>query len=133
MKDGKIVIYLSGPMSGYDSCNYPEFVRVTKILRDAGYYVLNPVEFDSPEFLMGEPTWKDYLVRDLKIMLEHADIIDMVTLLDGWNPSRGSKGEVYMGWEILDVEVNKFTENENGFKLLPMNIKTSVSGEVKVA
>ena len=126
MKDGKAVIYLSGPMSGYPSENYPEFVRVTKILRDAGYYVLNRVEFDSPEFLMTEPHWRDYLARDLKMMLENKDIIDMVTLLDGWNPSRGSKAEVYMGWEILDVPVNKFKEDKGGFVLAPMKIVTEV-------
>jgi hypothetical protein len=125
MRNGKIVIYLSGPMSGYENCNYDEFNRVTKILRDAGYIVLNPVEFDTPDFIKTNPTWRDYLKRDLQGMLAEEDV-DMVALLNKWNPSRGSKAEVFMGKEILGADICKFNENKTGFTLDPIEVDTEV-------
>lgn len=40
-------IYIAGPMSGYEDCNYPAFAQVAAILRNAGYEVVSPAELND--------------------------------------------------------------------------------------
>lgn len=93
-------LYVLGPMTDVPHSNAPEFHRVTGHLRDRGHEVFNPVEFDEAEGLdldaanWTEPEYVDLLRRDLLRILE-ADV-DGGVALDGWEESRGARGEVHV-------------------------------------
>ena len=58
------IIYVSGPMSNLPHLNYPEFHRVTKILRESKeYIVLNPAEYTLPD-----TNWEECLKLDLTLL-----------------------------------------------------------------
>lgn len=97
------VLYLSGPMSGYPDCNYPEFNRVAAELEDAGFAVHNPASE-----AVGA-SYRSIVGDDIKRLID----CDGVALLTGWQRSRGAVVErqvatllqkpVHMYWEWIDL------------------------------
>lgn len=84
----KAVLYLSGPMTGYEDYNYPMFFAVAEQLRQAGYGVINPADFSK-----GTADWTDCLRRDAALVA----MADGVATLPGWELSRGANVEVTLG------------------------------------
>lgn len=86
-RDGSVpppVLYLSGPMTGVESFNFPAFNSAAEQLRQKGFPVLNPADFG-----WGEPDWGKNVARDLAL-LGHAEIL---VQLPGWETSRGASLE----------------------------------------
>ena len=83
------VLYLAGPMSGIEHCNYPRFNEVAGYLRDAGFIVLNPAEISAGT----RAHYRDYLRSDLRAMLDCQGI----ATLEGWEFSHGARNEVACG------------------------------------
>lgn len=81
----KETIYISGPMTGIDDYNYPEFERHASEFRSDGIAVISPHEI-TPEF--GLP-YSHYMKRDIAALL----LCDAIIMLDGWENSRGAKLE----------------------------------------
>ncbi len=94
-------IYLSGPMRGKKDYNFPEFDRVTKILRSHGHDIISPAEADreeghdpisDPE---GYEKWvksdavKNAFERDIRDISS----CDAIYMLDGWENSIGATAE----------------------------------------
>mgnify|MGYP007071572672 CR=1 FL=1 len=105
-----MIIYLSGPMSGYPQFNFPEFHRCAGILRSAGYVVLSPAEFfgDTPDAVtLSRAT---VLRMDIHALLQ----VEGVVVLHGWEISRGAVTEVRIAWE-LGLPVYRF-----GTPVLPL-------------
>lgn len=99
------VWYLAGPMTGIPQFNYPMFFRVADALRNTGYRVMSPAEFDKPDALEkilastdGAPnsagSWGDFLAHDVKVI---ADEVDGLVFLPGWEKSRGARLEAFIG------------------------------------
>lgn len=98
--------YLAGPMSGYEKDNLPAFVKAAQELRDHGYAIVTPAEFEGDEIaqrvLAGEgtfnelagKTWGHVLGRDVEII---ADECGAIIFLDGWENSRGARLEAFVG------------------------------------
>ena len=86
-------IYISGPMSGYDECNYPAFNAAAEELRSLGYEVFNPAEHNT-----GASYWET-LRGDMEALLT----CDAVALLDGWHYSKGASIEVHMATVLEHV------------------------------
>lgn len=103
-------LYIAGPMSGIPQFNYPAFLRAAGLLREMGYEVYCPAEMDSPEAQAAalasptgsfdelesngcDETWGDFLKNDVKLI---ADEVDAVTLLPGWETSRGARMEAFV-------------------------------------
>jgi hypothetical protein len=86
------ILYVSGPMSGYDDYNWPSFKEATRQLRKAGYEVRCPTEsgagFDMP--------WVECLKLSLKAMMD----CSAVALLPGWEHSRGATIEVDLAHKL---------------------------------
>jgi hypothetical protein len=110
-----LTFYLAGPMSGIPQFNYPEFHRIAKELREAGYNIISPVEEDSPELqatlmaskdglvnglqhvdtkakVEGE-SWGDILARDVQTIFNRCD---GVVVMQDWGKSRGARLEVFV-------------------------------------
>ena len=100
------MIYISGPMTGIENYNYPEFIRVANSLKQLGEKIINPVEICS--HLDGKSaSWQDYM----DICLPAVDKCDTIYLLKGWQRSKGAKLELFRAMEkgldsILQSEVN---------------------------
>lgn len=85
-------IYLAGPMTGLPDFNFPEFNRVAKIMRDAGYTVSNPAEINAN---VGA-SWADCLRRDIPELLK----CEGIYLLTGWHNSKGAKLEYHITQQL---------------------------------
>ena len=99
MKNGKVCVYIAGPMTGYENWNFDQFNAAEAILRERGYEVINPASFGS------EDSWQDCLRRDFKHIMEFCDII---MTLPNWHESRGATLEVFVCSQI-GMPVESFT------------------------
>lgn len=92
--------YLSGGMSGYPDGNRPQFQIAAAMLRERGYDVCNPIEFDeSPDL-----PWSDYLRKDIRALMDCGGVIT----LPGWQESRGASLEVHIA-HALGMQVLPFS------------------------
>ena len=96
------LIYVSGPMTGYEDFNRPSFNTARDYLQDNGFSVIIPG--DDEEYSIAERlAWKvekeqmnAYMFRDfLHILTANA-----VAVLPGWTESKGSRAEVLVAQEI---------------------------------
>ena len=93
--------YVSGPMSGYPEHNATQFTSVAKLLRERGYDVCNPIEFDESPGL----AWSEYLRKDIRALMDCQGVIT----LPGWQESRGAALEVHiahaLGMTVLPLSM----------------------------
>lgn len=93
-------IYVSGPMTGLPDLNFPAFNLAATHLRDAGFDVVNPAEFDQGP----NPTWEACMRTDIKALMD----CDGVAFLPGWFSSRGAVVEIYnataLKMQVLSVD-----------------------------
>ena len=105
-------LYLSGKMSGLEHFNFPEFHRVTGLLREAGHEVYNPAEADSdPETGLPDPE-KCALPREVFLRRDVMVIASRklgVVLMPSWKESIGAKLEAAVA-QYLGLPVYAFVE-----------------------
>lgn len=88
-------VYVAGPMTGRDDWNFPEFERATAELREAGFEVQSPHEFDLEDGFDPSGDGADFDLREaLERDVEAVLAADGVALLDGWEESPGAVVEV---------------------------------------
>lgn len=92
--------YLSGGMSGYPDHNKPQFEIAAQMLRERGYEICNPIEFDESPGL----PWSDYLRKDIRALMGCGGVIT----LPGWHESRGASLEVHIA-HALGMQVLPFS------------------------
>jgi hypothetical protein len=96
---GSMIIYISGPMTGYPELNYPAFQNAAQQLRELGYAVISPHEVEPLE-----QTWVGYMRADIKALMD----CQKVVTLSGWENSRGARIEVNLakelGMKVVDYE-----------------------------
>ncbi len=92
-----MILYFSGPMSGYRDHNFPAFHAAAKRLREMGYDVINPAEIEQENLL----DWSACLRNDLRELLR----ANAVVTLSGWQHSRGARLEVHVA-RALGMPVN---------------------------
>lgn len=124
--------YLAGPMSNLPKFNFPEFMRYAQALRNQGYNICNPAEFEHEiaravmsndtgshkklaEFLGAQgikaPTWADCLKRDTDYV-EHDKCVGVICM-PGWEHSQGAQFETYVAWKFFKpihaFDIDSFT------------------------
>lgn len=99
-------LYISGPMRGHPMNNFPAFFKASLRLRELGYDVLNPAEYDmaaglDPHAELKNGTLESSLARDTRHVLE----ADGIVMIDGWRNSVGARYERaiahYTGKEVF--------------------------------
>lgn len=111
----KPVVFIAGPMTGYQDYNRAEFDAEASVLADRGFTVLNPA------ILPNGLEHQQYLAITLA-MLEQAD---SVFLLDGWEKSQGAMQEflrarelglvfMFQSWETATLAIlhNRYSPQE---------------------
>lgn len=81
------VVYISGPMRGYEDFNYPAFHKASDYLTKGGYEVLNPAENFNGDTNLPLET---YMRADLSMLLEATGIF----MIKGWQNSEGARLEL---------------------------------------
>ena len=115
--------YLSGQMSGIDGYNFPEFHRNTEMLRETGWHIFNPAEFDGvadPKFTDEDLRWRYFLTRDVRILMDLN--LTHILFLPGWQKSRGARLEAIIGMELMGLRGAQIVESQRGFALMPLKI-----------
>jgi uncharacterized protein DUF4406 len=109
-------IYIAGPINGVHNGNREAFAERAKLLASAGYEPVNPWDI-SPGVHQGECIGDDVAVNDedgehrygclLRADIEVMMFCDGVSLLDGWDKSRGASTEKHVadsiGLPIIEV------------------------------
>ncbi len=99
----KSVIYISGPMSGYDDDNFKAFNETEEMLRKWGIvHIVNPAKNGHAN----GRTWVEMLKNDILMIL--VKDVTHVVVLDGWENSRGSKLEVSIARELCIPILNTY-------------------------
>lgn len=111
-------IYISGPMTGIESYNFPAFFEAAEYLREKGHEPINPAEIDvkqegldteTQEFgnrtPIDEDTYREYLSRDLGLL----GSVDAVAALPGWESSNGATLEIDVA-RRLGIPVLKYPD-----------------------
>lgn len=101
----KKVVYLLGPMTGYPDFNRPAFHSATKVLRGAGFSVINPAEMDEEGGEAFED-YTDYYARDIPFLPQ----ADLGVALPGWQASRGAGFEAYTIGILLNRPILQFPQ-----------------------
>jgi len=82
--EAKKKVYISGPMTGIEGFNYPEFDMVAQKLEEMEMIPINPTR--QPDGLTYQQ-YMEYAFLDVKNA-------DALLLLDGWEDSKGARAEV---------------------------------------
>lgn len=119
MADSPTYLYLAGPMRGIPEWNHPAFHVATERLRERGYVVFNPAEFDLEQGF--NPTangstegfdLRSALKADLSWICDNAEGI---ALLPAWEASLGVAAEMALA-KALGVPVKLWTEWAEGVR-----------------
>lgn len=111
-----MLVYIAGPITGVD--NYKTiFAARAASLRALGYQVENPVliaESLEKKFPDKKLKDEDYMLHDLTALLE----CDGISMLDGWENSKGAKVEYEVakatGKVFVDVKILEHKWNSEG-------------------
>lgn len=92
-------------MTGHAMFNRPLFNFIASYLRECGYEVINPAEYEENSF--GDSNWEYYMRTSL------CDIINEnivgIAVIEGWRESKGAKLEVLVATS-LGIPVYKWVD-----------------------
>lgn len=94
--DRTMVLYIAGPMRGYDDYNFPAFFKAEAALEMLGHMPVNPARrdqaagFDEKSPVVSQQFIRTALAWDLGQVCRS----DGVVILAGWHSSRGARAEV---------------------------------------
>lgn len=101
-----MMVYLSGPMTGYPDFNRPMFHQVKEWLTDQDNLdqqqivgILSPADITQGEYDPGEP-WAFYMRQAVSMLME----ADVMVMLPGWARSKGALREFNLACE-LDMKI----------------------------
>lgn len=89
-----MMLYIAGPMTGYDDFNFPAFRQAAADLRERGYTVISPHEGAHNRDLT--KPWDYYMREDIRLLVECHGL----ALLPGWGKSKGAKLEKYIAKKL---------------------------------
>ena len=92
---GDQIVYIAGPMAGFEEFNFPAFDEAAHSYKEQGYSVINPADLSRDAATLGLTTVDALCVRELA----HQDLLVIITrathmhMLNGWQYSKGAKAE----------------------------------------
>ena len=89
-----MIIYISGPMTGYPDFNRPAFHEAEAQLELAGYETISPAHIRLPH--IKEPTWGQWMRPAITLMMGATGVATLPNHLE----SRGSRLELQIAREL---------------------------------
>lgn len=114
-----MIVYISGPMTGYKELNFPAFHAAADSLRAIGFEVISPAEVELPQYPKGYQPVDEANRKAMWISFMKADIVelmkaDIVAVLPGWEKSEGARIEIdlamNLGMDIVDADTMEAIE-----------------------
>ena len=131
LRDGREVVYLSGPMAGYEDFNEAAFRTAARELEERGYFVIVPHDGeDRSEWVNPDPFVKDEVNRPLIQKYMHHDFLQilleahLVVVLPGWEESTGARDEVRVA-QVIGLPVLRFAD----YTTLPPKSVVTILGD----
>lgn len=90
----KPMIFISGPMTGYEKYNFPKFDLYEKKLAKAGWSPVNPARISRRYKAVDVETNRKVFERMIEEQLVELRRCQAILLLDGWWDSVGAKREL---------------------------------------
>jgi len=85
--------YVSGPITGLiESVYLANFKKAEILLKEMGYYPVNPCEIDTKDC----KSWEDYMVCDIKELFK----CQAIYMLKNWRTSKGARIERAIALEM---------------------------------
>ncbi len=122
--------YLAGPMTGIKLLNWPLFFKVAKMLREAGWGIVNPAEGDiidghDPTVLEeANDTRPQQLRGDFKLIINECQV---VIFLPDWRASEGARAECLLahlsGMQLYEILLGR---QHHSFKLMEISPQPQV-------
>jgi hypothetical protein len=95
------VVYISGPVTGIEQSNKPQFLLAQHMLLSAGCSIFNPTHIEGPiDPLKDDALWSYYMHFCVRALPE----CDAVLFLPDWQNSKGAKWEHRIA-EMLGLQV----------------------------
>ena len=117
------IVYVSGPMRGYEEYNFPAFDDARNTIYEAGYNVISPADMDRAEGIDPEtptedlPSALEFVSRDVGALLMLQGRGGFISMLPGWEHSTGAVAELliarWLGVPIIDHETGTFLDPED--------------------
>lgn len=113
-------VYISGPMTGIENLNKFEFKKYEEKFKNLNFEVINPHNlFSKDEVKLMDDLLKEkkitfeehhsfFMKRDIKEMMN----CDFLTVLNGWEKSKGANIEVYIARNLKMPIVDSVTLKE---------------------
>lgn len=96
----KKAVYLSGPITGMDQNNFPEFQAAEERIKALGYNVINPHHICA-HLDPASSQHMDYM----RVCIASMAYADKVVTLKGWEDSKGANQEVNIA-RTMGIEVH---------------------------
>lgn len=103
-------VYVAGPISGMPDYNRVAFAVMTDKLRKAGFEVVNPHETCRSIVAEHEGTEKELWIKCMRADIKQLMDCDYITLLPGWERSKGCRIEIALCKELGLEELKNSTE-----------------------
>jgi hypothetical protein len=95
------VVYISGPVTGIEDLNRPQFRLAQQMLLSAGCSIFNPMHIEGPiDPLKDDALWSYYMAFCVRALPE----CDSILMLPDWQNSKGAKWEHRIA-EMLGLQV----------------------------
>ena len=103
-------VYIAGPISGMPDYNKIAFASMADKLRDAGFDVVNPHDTCRKIVEEHEGSDKELWVKCMRADIKQLMDCDYITLLPGWEKSKGCRIEIALCRELGLEELKNSTE-----------------------
>ena len=103
-------VYIAGPISGMPDYNKIAFASMADKLRDAGFDVVNPHDTCRKIVEEHEGSDKELWVKCMRADIKQLMDCDYITLLPGWEKSKGCRIEIALCRELGLKELKNSTE-----------------------
>lgn len=106
-RDTPLVVYLSGPISGYKGCNRKRFEAADKLLTHLGFECINPLDGTDSQPEDGKTTdrdWLDHIIRGMRNVAQ----ADAIYFLPDSDKSVGSQMERMVAIRLKKLVLEHF-------------------------
>ena len=106
-----VIVYIAGPMTGYENQNVDAFINARIKLMELGYTVIDPPQIKMNFMGVPHPEVPIANAPGLRADILALTLCNAICLLPGWEQSRGARLEcaiaITLGFDFIDIETGE--------------------------